>query len=104
MSKRFGRRSASRCSPVRDAESLCPCRRLVFLFLFFAGWCGYPKTRLPVLLNGGWHLFHVRDEGGDLPHVLLAESFLPGGHAGVTDTRSDGVEDVPLGVIRGIRD
>ena len=41
---------------------------------------------------------------GDLPHVLIGESFVPGGHACVTDAGADGVEDVPLGIVGRIGD
>src|ERR1700693_4642474 len=76
----------------------------VFLFALFAGWCRHAEGGLPIVLHGGGQFFHVRDEAGYFPHVLLAESFLPRGHAGVTDASADGVEDVPLGVVGRIGD
>src|SRR3954470_17384466 len=62
------------------------------------------ETRLPILLNGGWKLIHVCKKRGDLPDVVIRQSFVPGGHAGVTDASANGVKDVPLGVVGRIRD
>ena len=76
---------------------------LVFSFSSAAGRSG-AEVRFPVVLHVGWKLFEVGEQRGDLPHVLFAESFVPGGHAGVADAGADGVEDVPLGIVGRIGD
>ena len=62
------------------------------------------ETRFPIILYGGREFIEMGEEHGDLPHILFAESFVPGGHAGVTDAGAHGVEDVPLGVVGRVGD
>ena len=50
---------------------------LVLLFILFAAWGSHAEGGLPVFLHGWRKFFHVREEGGDLPHILLTESFVP---------------------------
>jgi hypothetical protein len=78
---------------------------LVSGFFLFVGWGrGGIEVCFPVFLGGGREFIEVGEQHGDLPHVLLAEGFVPGGHAGVTDAGADGIEDVPLGVVGCIGD
>src|SRR5271157_3714892 len=85
-------------------EPRAPVPGLSLLLLLFTAWGRYAEAGLPVVLHGGRQLFHVREEAGDLPHILLAESFFPGGHAGITNAGADGVEDMPLGVVGWVGD
>ena len=62
------------------------------------------ETGLPIFLDCGWEFVHMREEHCDLPHVGRGESLVPSGHAGVTDASANGVEDVPLGIVRWIGD
>src|ERR1700728_376182 len=63
-----------------------------------------PEAGFPIFLHRRWKLIEVGEQHGDLPHVLLAESFVPGGHAGVAHTGTDGVEDVPLRIVGRVGD
>src|ERR1700751_38361 len=75
---------------------------LVIFFLVASGRNGV-EIGFPVVLDGGWEFIHVREKHGDVPHILGRKSFVPGGHAGVTDAGANGVEDVPLGIVGRIR-
>src|SRR3954471_3799289 len=60
------------------------------------------EVRLPVLLNCRRKLVQTRQKRGQFPHVLLAEGMAPCRHSGVTNTSSDGVINMPLGIIERI--
>src|ERR1700728_2048710 len=77
---------------------------LVLLFFSFTGWCSHSEAGLPVILNRRRQFLQVRQKARDLPYILLAERFVPGGHPGVTDAGTDGVKDMPLGIVRRIGD
>src|SRR5689334_2071275 len=73
----------------------------LFAFLLFRfRW--RTEVRLPVLLRSGRKLVQVSEEHGYFPHVIAAECLVPGGHARVADASADGIEDVPIGVVRRI--
>src|SRR5579864_7230478 len=74
---------------------------LVFLLLRFRR---SSEVGFPVLLRARWELVHMRQEHSDLPHIVAAEGFVPSRHAGIADTRTDGVEDAPLGIVWWIGD
>ena len=60
------------------------------------------KVRLPVLLNCRRKLVQSRQKRGQLPHVLITEGMAPCRHSGVTNTGSDGVVNMPLGIVERI--
>jgi hypothetical protein len=60
------------------------------------------KVRFPVLLNCRWKLVQSRQKRGQFPHVLITECMAPCRHPGVTNTSSDGVVNMPLGIIERI--
>ena len=53
--------------------------------LFVAGGWGDVEVRLPIFLHGRRKFVEVGEQHGDLPHVGLGESFIPGGHAGIAN-------------------
>src|SRR5579864_4681584 len=72
---------------------------LVFLLFRFRR---NSKIGFPVLLRARWELVHMRQEHGDLPHIVTAKGFVPSRHAGIADTSPDGVESVPFGLVSAI--
>src|SRR5215472_18308362 len=60
------------------------------------------EVRFPVRLCSRGKLVQVSEEHGHFPHVIAAECLVPGGHARVADASADGVEDVPIGIVRRI--
>src|SRR5947208_4293323 len=60
------------------------------------------KVRFPVLLNWRWKLVQSRQKRGQFPHVLITEGMAPCRHSGVTNPSSDGVVNMPLGIIESI--
>src|SRR5579871_2303721 len=79
---------------------------LVFLFVWlgFVRRSGGVEIGLPIVLDSGWKFIHVREECGDLPHVLVGQGFVPGGHSGVANAGANRVIDVPLGIVGRIGD
>ncbi len=71
---------------------------------FMTGRRADPERLLPIFLNRRRKLVQPREERCDLPHVLLAERFIPCGHAAVADAGSDSVKNVPLGIIERLED
>src|SRR5690242_4434448 len=70
-------------------------------FLLFRFW-RRAEVGLQVVLGAGRELIQVSEEHGYFPHVIAAECFVPGGHARVADASADGIEDVPIGIVRRI--
>jgi hypothetical protein len=60
------------------------------------------KVRFPVLLNCRWKLVQSRQKCSQFPHVLIVEGMAPRRHSGVTNPRSDGVVNMPLGIVERI--
>src|SRR6185437_12207918 len=48
--------------------------------------------------------FDSGEEGCEFPHAFVVQNFAPRGHTGVADSGSDSVEDVPLGIIKRLKD
>src|SRR5437870_13019683 len=71
---------------------------------FMTGLWADPERFFPVLLNSRRKLVQARKKCRHLPHVLLAERFIPCGHAAVADAGSDSVKNVPLGIIERLED
>src|SRR5258708_23743260 len=88
-----------RVAPLTDRPVLMMLVLLSTFLFFVSDWCGDVEGRLPVLLDGGWKVIEVGEQHGDLPHVPLGESFIPGGHAGVATAGAHSVYDVPLGIV-----
>src|SRR5258708_32008503 len=68
------------------------------LFLSFASRRN-SELGLVVLLYGGREFIKMGEQGGDLPRVLFAQGFFPGGHAGVAHSGADGVEELALLIV-----
>src|SRR5579871_1054939 len=73
----------------------------LFVFLLFR-FRLRAEIGLPVILRPGWKLIQVREEHGYLPHVVGAECLIPRRHARVANPSADGIEDVPVGIVRWI--
>src|SRR5438094_9396496 len=71
---------------------------------FMTGLWADPERLLPIFLNRRRKLVQARKKCRHLPHVLLAERFIPCGHAAVADAGSDSVKNVPLGIIERLED
>src|SRR5947207_15065096 len=71
---------------------------------FMTGLWANPERFFPVLLNSRRKLVQARKKCRHLPHVLLAERFIPCGHAAVADPGSDSEKNVPLGIIEPLED
>src|SRR5450432_549919 len=63
-----------------------------------------PGGLFPIILHRGGQFLDARQEGGNFPHVLLTQSLVPGGHAGIANAGANGVVDMPLGIIQRIAD
>src|SRR5438445_2947909 len=72
---------------------------IMFVRTFFmTGRRADPERLLPIFLNRRRTLVQPREERCDLPHVLLAERFIPCGHAAVAHAGSDSGKNVSLGL------
>src|SRR5438094_9187862 len=73
---------------------------IMFVRTFFmTGRRADPERLLPIFLNRRRKLVQPREERCDLPHVLLAERFIPCAHAAIADAGSNSVINVPLEII-----
>src|SRR5205085_5642126 len=64
----------------------------------------HPEGFLPIILDAGGKFFDSGEEGCEFPHAFVVQDFAPRRHTGVADSGSDSVEDVPLGIIKRLKD
>ena len=58
---------------------------------------------LPIVLHSRRKLIYIRKESRYLPHILFAQGPAPGGHSGISNSGSDSVINMPIGIIHGLQ-